>query len=72
MCGSFHLDKALNVEIGVEYQMIFVVVIFFCSQVLQFRAFQYILKLYLFISISLSLLKGTLAFIDLFTIAAEN
>ena len=26
MCGSFHLDMALNVEIGVEYQMIFVVV----------------------------------------------
>ena len=28
MCGSFHLDMALNVEIGVEYKMIFVVVFF--------------------------------------------
>ena len=30
MCGSFHLDRALNVEIGVEYQMIFVFVFFQC------------------------------------------
>ena len=26
MCGSCHFDRLLNVEIGVEYQMIFVVV----------------------------------------------
>ena len=38
MSGSCHLDKALNVEIGVECQ-IFVIVIFFnCSRVLQFGA----------------------------------
>ena len=38
MSGSCHLDRALNVEIGVECQ-IFVTVIFFnCSQVLQFGA----------------------------------
>ena len=36
MSGSCHLDRASNVEIGVECQ-IFVTVIFFnCSQVLQF------------------------------------
>ena len=29
MRGSCHLDRPLNVEIGVEYQMIFVVKIFF-------------------------------------------
>ena len=28
MCGSCHSDRVLNVEIGVEYQMIFVVVFF--------------------------------------------
>ena len=28
MHGSCHLDRALNFEIGVEYQMIFVVVVF--------------------------------------------
>ena len=28
MCGSCHLDRVLNVEIGVEYQMNFVVVFF--------------------------------------------
>ena len=28
MCGSFHLDRALNVEIGVEYRMIFLDLIF--------------------------------------------
>ena len=38
MYGSCHLDRASNVEIGVECQ-IFVIVIFFnCSQVLQFGA----------------------------------
>ena len=38
MSGSCHLDRASNVEIGVECQ-IFVIVIFFnCSQVLQFGA----------------------------------
>ena len=38
MCGSCHLDRASNVEIGVECQ-IFVIVIFFnCGQVLQFVA----------------------------------
>jgi hypothetical protein len=28
MHGSCHLDRALNFEIGVEYQMIFVVMVF--------------------------------------------
>jgi hypothetical protein len=38
MSGSCHLDKALNVEIGVECQ-IFVIVIFLnCDRVLQFGA----------------------------------
>ena len=38
MSGSCHLDKALNVEIGVECG-IFVIVIFFnCDRVLQFGA----------------------------------
>ena len=38
MPGSCHLDRASNVEIGVECQ-IFVIVIFFnCGRVLQFRA----------------------------------
>ena len=38
MSGSCHLDRALNVEIGVECQ-IFVIVIFFnCGRVLQFGA----------------------------------
>ena len=38
MSGSYHLDRASNVEIGVECQ-IFVIVIFFnCSRVLQFGA----------------------------------
>ena len=38
MCGSCHLDRASNDEIGVEYQ-IFVIVIFYnCSRVLQFGA----------------------------------
>ena len=38
MSGSCHLDRALNVQIGVECQ-IFVIVIFFkCDQVLQFGA----------------------------------
>ena len=38
MSGSCHLDRALNVEIGVESQ-IFVIVIFFkCGRVLQFEA----------------------------------
>ena len=38
MSGSCHLDRASNVEIGVECQ-IFVIVIFFnCSRVLQFGA----------------------------------
>ena len=36
MSGSCHLDRASNVEIGVECQ-IFVIVIFFnCGRVLQF------------------------------------
>ena len=30
MCGSCHLDRVLNGEIGVEYQMIFVDLIFKC------------------------------------------
>ena len=38
MSGSCHLDRASNVEIGVECQ-IFVIVIFFnCDRVLQFGA----------------------------------
>ena len=38
MSGSCHLDRASNVEIGVECQ-IFVIVIFLnCDQVLQFGA----------------------------------
>lgn len=38
MSGSCHLDRALDVEIGVECQ-IFVIVIFFdCCRVLQFGA----------------------------------
>ena len=38
MSGSYHLNRALNVEIGVECQ-IFVFVIFFnCDRVLQFVA----------------------------------
>ena len=38
MSGSCHLDRVLNVEIGVECQ-IFVIVIFFnCGRVLQFGA----------------------------------
>ena len=38
MSGSCHLNRASNVEIGVECQ-IFVIVIFFnCDPVLQFRA----------------------------------
>jgi len=38
MCGSCHLDRPLNVEIGVDCQ-IFVIVIFFnCVQVLQYGA----------------------------------
>ena len=36
MFGSCHLDRALNVKIGIECQ-IFVILIFFnCSRVLQF------------------------------------
>ena len=40
MSGLCHLDRASNVEIGVEYQIfVFVIVIIFnCSQVLQFGA----------------------------------
>ena len=38
MSGSCHLDRALNVEIGVEFQ-IFVIIIFFnCVRILQFGA----------------------------------
>ena len=36
MSGSWHLDKASNVKIGLEFQ-IFVIVIFFnCGQILQY------------------------------------
>ena len=39
MSGSLHLSRALNLEIGVECQKIFVIVIFFnCGRVLQFGA----------------------------------
>ena len=38
MCGSCHFDRLLNVEIGVEYQMIFVVVFFNCSCEIHFGA----------------------------------
>ena len=38
MSGSCHLDRALNVEIGVEFQTFFIVVFFDCGQALQFGA----------------------------------
>ena len=38
MSGSCHLDRASNVEIGVECQIFFIVIFFNCSQVLQFGA----------------------------------
>ena len=38
MSGSCHLDRSLNVEIGVECQIFVVVVFFNCGQVLQFGA----------------------------------
>ena len=37
MSGSCHLDRASNVEIGVEYQ-IFVIIFFNCGLVLKFGA----------------------------------
>ena len=36
--GSCHLDRASNVEIGVEYQIFAIVIFFNCSPVLQFGA----------------------------------
>ena len=38
MCGSCHLDRSLNVESGVEYQIIVVVVFFKCSWDINFGA----------------------------------
>ena len=38
MSGSCHLDRALNVKIGDECQIFVIVIIFNCSQVLQFGA----------------------------------
>ena len=36
MSGSCHLDSVSNVEIGVECQILFIVIFFKCGQVLQF------------------------------------
>ena len=38
MSGSWHLDRAWNVEIGVERQTFVIVILFNCDQVLQFGA----------------------------------
>ena len=38
MSGSCHLDRASNVEIGVECQMFVIVIFFNCGQALQFGA----------------------------------
>ena len=38
MSGSCHLDRELNVEIGVECQTFVIVIFFNCGQVLQFGA----------------------------------
>ena len=38
MSGSCHLDRALNVEIGVEYQISVIVIFFTCGRVLLFGA----------------------------------
>ena len=38
MSGSCHLDRVLNVEIGVECQIFVIVILFNCSRVLQFGA----------------------------------
>ena len=38
LSGSCHLDRALNVEIGFEYQISVIVIFFTCGRVLQFGA----------------------------------
>ena len=38
MSGSCHLDRASNIEIGVECQIFVIVIFFHCGQVLQFGA----------------------------------
>ena len=38
MSGSCHLDRALNVKVGVECQIFFIVIFFNCDWVLQFGA----------------------------------
>ena len=38
MSGSRHLDRASNVEIGVECQIFVIVIFFSCGRVLQFGA----------------------------------
>ena len=38
MSGSCHLDRASNFEIGVECQIIIIVIFFNCGRVLQFGA----------------------------------
>ena len=38
MSGLCHLDRALNVEIGVECQTFVIVIFFNCGRVLQFGA----------------------------------
>ena len=38
MSGSCHLDRASNVEIGVECQIVVIVIFFNCDQVLEFGA----------------------------------
>ena len=36
MSGSCHLDRVLNVEIGIECQIFFIVIFFYCGHFLQF------------------------------------
>ena len=46
MYGSCHLDSALNVEIGVEYQMFVIVIFFHCSRVYNLGHLQGIIRVY--------------------------
>ena len=36
--GLCHLDRASNVEIGVDCQLFVIIIFFYCSRILQFRA----------------------------------
>ena len=38
MSGSCHFDRALNVKVGVECQIFFIVIFFNCGRVFQFEA----------------------------------